>query len=149
MACPICLKPIRSFPIMLADGARVKKKSGKPKSSELETWLTRLKKGAHDAPASAKTLGFKAQVLNWLHDEPKVKIIIFSEWRGMLDILERVCQVEPWSYVRVDGQLSAEQRNKRLEEFRNEDCSILLATKKVGGVGLNLAHAARVAIMDP
>jgi SNF2 family DNA or RNA helicase len=150
MACPICLEPIRNFPKKLPNKVanRIKKK-GRPKTKP-ETWIDQLRKeGRSDVPASAKTIAFKAQVLNWLAADKNVKIIVFSEWRGMLDVLASVCQAEEWSYEKVDGSVTFDERDNRLEEFRTGNATILLATKRVGGVGLNLTEATRMIIMDP
>jgi len=150
MACPTCLVPIRQFPKPLPKEVvkRINKK-GRPKTKP-DTWIDLLRKeGSSDVPASIKTIAFKAQVLNWLADDQNVKIIVFSEWVGMLDVLAAVCQAEDWKFVKVDGSVSVDERNRRLDAFRTKNYTILLATKRVGGVGLNLTEATRMIIMDP
>ena len=57
----------------------------------------------------------------------------------MIRILGRVCQGEQWGYLEYSGKLSHEQREKALEEFKNNpEKNILLASLKCGGLGLNL-----------
>jgi SNF2 family DNA or RNA helicase len=150
MVCPKCSEPFTGYPRSLPqeDVNRIKRKA-KAKTKP-EIWIGRLKNGATYVPASIKTLAFKAQLLNWKKADPNVKIVAFSEWCGMLDILEAVCKAEGWGCVKINGTVEMQERHIRLHDFKSKkEISVLLATKKVGGLGLNLTEATRVAIMDP
>ncbi|KAK5007567.1 hypothetical protein LTR28_005124 [Elasticomyces elasticus] len=84
---------------------------------------------------SSKTVAVKSQVLNWLTEDPTTKIIIFTQ----IHILGR-----------YHGRLTHEERDKEIQEFgKNPEKSILLASLKAGGVGLNLTMASRVICIDP
>ena len=98
---------------------------------------------------SAKTQAFKAQVLNWFEENPSVKIIVYTQFVTMIEILAKVCEIEGWSYVRYFGGMSTEARASTVKKFGEEPINIFFATLTTGGVGLNLTMATRVLMMDP
>ncbi|KAK4959674.1 hypothetical protein LTR28_005145 [Elasticomyces elasticus] len=122
------------------------KKKGKKEKDVDKDWISM------NGPIlpSSKTVAVKSQVLNWLTEDPTVKIIIYTQFIPMLRILGRVCRTEGWEWCEYHGQLTHEERDKEIQEFgKNPKKSILLASLKAGGVGLNLTMASRVICIDP
>ncbi|CAN6806439.1 unnamed protein product [Brassica oleracea] len=78
------------------------------------------------------------------------KSIIFSQWTAFLDLLQIPLSRNNISFVRLDGTLNQQQREKVLKEF-SEDGSIMvmLMSLKAGGVGINLTAASNAFVMDP
>jgi len=92
--------------------------------------------------------------------EPGSKVLIFSQFLGFLDIIEKSFEINGIQYGRLDGKLSQKQRMKVLHDFRSETQkstpsqnsitgSVLLISMRAGGVGLNLVAARGVFIVDP
>ncbi|KAG0140819.1 hypothetical protein CROQUDRAFT_83943 [Cronartium quercuum f. sp. fusiforme G11] len=82
--------------------------------------------------------------------EPEFSAVIFSQFTGFLDFIEKVLTRDHFRYVRLDGKLSQKKRKDVLRDF-NEPADrgcILLCSLKVAGVGLNLVKANRVYMMD-
>jgi DNA excision repair protein ERCC-6 len=78
------------------------------------------------------------------------RVLLFSQSRVMLDILESYIIQQNYEYRRMDGTTAASSRTNLVEEFnRNNDIFIFLLTTKVGGLGLNLTGANKVIIFDP
>ncbi len=76
------------------------------------------------------------------------KILVFSQFTSMLDILENEIKKEKISYSRLDGQ--TKERQKIIDNFnQNKNIKIFLISLKAGGVGLNLTSADAVIIFDP
>jgi len=100
---------------------------------------------------SAKTLAAKVQILQWIQDDPSVKIICYSQFKPMLHILSRICLTEKWEFEKYNGSMSHDARDKAIENFGNpgKNVRILLASLKCGGLGLNLTMASRVITLDP
>jgi SNF2 family DNA or RNA helicase len=48
------------------------------------------------------------------------------------------------SFVRLDGRMSASQRNAVLEKWKAGIPSVFIISLKAGGIGLNLTEASRV-----
>lgn len=95
----------------------------------------------------------KMQVLKALIDLWKSqghKVLLFTQTRQMLDILERFVDKLNVTYLRMDGSTPIIHRHGLVERF-NTDLSldIFLLTTKVGGLGVNLTGANRVIIFDP
>lgn len=78
------------------------------------------------------------------------RVLIFSQSRIMLDVLEDFIKEQNYTYRRMDGSTSAASRSRLVNEFNNNDSIfIFLLTTKVGGLGLNLIGANKVIIFDP
>ncbi|CAG7723285.1 unnamed protein product [Allacma fusca] len=78
------------------------------------------------------------------------KVLLFSQSRQMLCILENFVRLQNYSYLRLDGSTTIGSRQPLIKKF-NEDPSIFIfiLTTKVGGLGVNLTGANRVIIFDP
>jgi len=78
------------------------------------------------------------------------KVIIFTQWRKMLDMIEQFTVTNGWKSARLDGNTNVASRQKLVDKF-NTDASYfcILMTTKTGGVGLNITGANRVLLYDP
>jgi non-specific serine/threonine protein kinase len=75
------------------------------------------------------------------------KIVIFSQWKTMLDILSEFIDIP---YVIYHGGMNMKEKNETLEKFKTcPDTRILLITLKCGGCGLNLNVANHAIIVEP
>ncbi len=78
------------------------------------------------------------------------KIIVFSQFVSMLNLIENELKAELISYEYLDGSTNIKQRQKSVENFQtNESCRVFLISIKAGGTGLNLTAADYVYLMDP
>ncbi len=79
---------------------------------------------------------------------PKHKILVFSQFLGMLDLVKRRLHNHHIPYVYLDGQ--TQDRQTLVESFQNNDTMrVFLMSLKAGGVGLNLTAAEYVFLIDP
>ncbi|KAJ2363961.1 DNA repair protein rhp26, partial [Coemansia sp. RSA 2610] len=78
------------------------------------------------------------------------KVLLFSQTRQMLDILERLVRALSLPYRRMDGATPVQRRAQLVDEF-NADKSVFvfLLTTRVGGLGVNLTGADRVILYSP
>ncbi|XP_061600997.1 DNA excision repair protein ERCC-6 [Cololabis saira] len=78
------------------------------------------------------------------------RILLFTQSRQMLHILEVFVRENNYSYMKMDGTTPIGSRQPLIARY-NEDKSIFifLLTTKVGGLGVNLTGANRVIIYDP
>nr|POF01115.1 chromatin remodeling factor mit1 [Quercus suber] len=87
---------------------------------------------------------------------PKLKerghrVLIFSQFLDMLDIVEDFLEGLQMPYQRLDGSIGTLQKQKRIDEFNAPDSPLFafLLSTRAGGVGINLATADTVIILDP
>lgn len=110
-----------------------------------------------DADASFRTLveaSSKLQLLSIML--PKLRerghrVLMFSQFLDNLDIVEDFLDGLGMLHRRLDGTISALEKQKRIDEFNAPDSpyfAFLLSTR-AGGVGINLATADTVIILDP
>ncbi|XP_072881772.1 DNA excision repair protein ERCC-6 [Hemitrygon akajei] len=78
------------------------------------------------------------------------RVLLFSQSRQMLDILELFVRNLGYTYFKMDGSTTIPSRQPLILKF-NENSSIFLflLTTRVGGLGINLTGANRVIIYDP
>ncbi|KAG0309336.1 hypothetical protein BGZ98_003451 [Dissophora globulifera] len=97
---------------------------------------------------SGKMVVVKALLQMW--QKEKHRVLLFSQTRTMLDILEKFIREEGYTYRRMDGTTPIQNRMGLVDEFNaRDDIYVFLLTTKVGGLGVNLTGADRVIIFDP
>ncbi len=77
------------------------------------------------------------------------KILIFSSFTKMLNILKQEIDQLNLNYSYLDGSLSEKQRQNEIEKFKKPETDLFLISLKAGGYGLNLTEADTVIIVDP
>ncbi|KAG0284696.1 hypothetical protein BGZ96_010963 [Linnemannia gamsii] len=101
-----------------------------------------------DYTKSGKMVVVKTLLEMW--QKGKHRVLLFSQTRTMLDILEKFIRREGYSYRRMDGTTPIQNRMGLVDEFNaRDDIYVFLLTTKVGGLGVNLTGADRVIIFDP
>jgi DNA repair protein RAD5 len=100
-------------------------------------------------PEAAPAIRIDAQA-NWKHssktlklleelravrtgEDPTAKIVIFSQWTSMLDLLEIPLKQEKFPFLRLDGSLTQKERETVLRKFdKDPEARILLVSLKAG-----------------
>jgi superfamily II DNA or RNA helicase len=87
-------------------------------------------------------------VLGELLEQPGTKVVVFSQWLRMHELLARRFQERGWEHVLFHGGVPGTKRKDLVDRFRDDArCRLFLSTD-AGGVGLNLQHASVVLNMD-
>lgn len=94
---------------------------------------------------SAK-LAFLMDMLSTLIEEGR-KILLFSSFASMLDLIEIELIERGISYVKLTGQ--TKDRTTPINQFQEGNTPVMLISLKAGGVGLNLTAADTVIHYDP
>jgi len=77
------------------------------------------------------------------------RVLIFSQFALVLDILESVLNSSRISFTRIDGSTKIDERQSLIDTFRDdESITAFLLTTKAGGTGINLMYANKVIIFD-
>ena len=78
------------------------------------------------------------------------RVLIFSQFVMMLDILEEYCQLRNYKVARIDGQTKGSERQQAIDAFsrKGSDYFIFLLSTRAGGLGINLATADVVILYD-
>lgn len=79
------------------------------------------------------------------------RVLIFSQFLDMLSIVEDFLDGMQMAYQRLDGQMGSLEKQKRIDQFNAPDSPLFafLLSTRAGGVGINLATADTVIILDP
>lgn len=79
------------------------------------------------------------------------KVLLFSQFTSMLDLLEESLKAEEIGFLRIDGQTPKARRLTLVNVFNHKDspAKVFLISLKAGGTGLNLTGADTVIHYDP
>ncbi|MDR1646606.1 MAG: DEAD/DEAH box helicase [Zoogloeaceae bacterium] len=75
------------------------------------------------------------------------RVLLFSQFTSMLDLIETVLDEASLCHVRLDG--ATRDREAPVAAFQNGEVPVFLISLKAGGVGLNLTAADTVIHYDP
>ncbi|KAF2759342.1 hypothetical protein EJ05DRAFT_451626 [Pseudovirgaria hyperparasitica] len=130
--CPMCRAELPAITSLVHPA-----KEEKPQQSNIDTENSSSKVEAllSILRASSKKMG--------------TKTVVFSQWTTFLDIVQAQLDEEGFNYTRIDGRMTATQRDSAMDELeKNEECTIMLASLGVCSVGLNLVAANQVVLAD-
>ena len=78
------------------------------------------------------------------------KILLFSGYTSMFEIIEKELKENNISYFKLTGSTKVDDRIRMVDEFNiNKDIKVFLISLKAGGTGLNLTGADMVIHYDP
>ncbi|KAI1278725.1 putative actin-dependent regulator protein [Halotydeus destructor] len=82
--------------------------------------------------------------------EKKERVLIFSQFTMILDILVEYLRIRGHEYCRLDGATKVSERLDLIDQFNKEDSNlfVFLLSTKAGGMGINLTSANQVIIHD-
>ncbi len=77
------------------------------------------------------------------------KILLFSQFVSMLEIIRQKLTEKELSFYMITGETPKEKRLNLVKKFNEDETSVFLISLKAGGVGLNLTGADVVIHYDP
>lgn len=87
-------------------------------------------------------------ILDEIMDDPDAKIILFSEWVKMLDLVSELLDKEGIEYTEHTGRVPQQKRRENIRRFKKDPACRVFLSSESGGVGLNLQNANVVINMD-
>jgi hypothetical protein len=100
------------------------------------------------APGYSSKLPELETLIDQLTAEEDRKIVLFSEWTTMLNLIEPLLGRRRLQYVRLDGSVPQKKRPELISRFqRDRNCNLFLSTN-AGATGLNLQAANTVINID-
>uniref|UniRef100_A0A915JJ26 Helicase C-terminal domain-containing protein n=1 Tax=Romanomermis culicivorax TaxID=13658 RepID=A0A915JJ26_ROMCU len=77
------------------------------------------------------------------------KVLLFSQFTMVLDIMEEYLKQRKHKYLRLDGQTPVVERQVLIDQFNtNSDLFVFLLSTKAGGLGINLTSANVIILHD-
>lgn len=78
------------------------------------------------------------------------KVLIFSQWTKVLDIMDYYFSEKGFEVCRIDGSVKLDDRKRQIENFNdtNSNCRIFLLSTRAGGLGINLTAADTCILYD-
>ncbi|MEN8246526.1 MAG: DEAD/DEAH box helicase, partial [Thermodesulfobacteriota bacterium] len=99
-------------------------------------------------PGYSSKLEELSLIIEQLLREEDRKILLFSEWTTMLNLIEPLLTERQVNYVRLDGSVPQKKRQGLVHEFqKNPECRLFVTTN-AGATGLNLQAANTVINVD-
>jgi len=85
---------------------------------------------------------------------PKMKadgerVLIFSQFTMMLDILQKYLKLRGFKFLRLDGQTPVQERGALIDQFNGDpEIFLFILSTRAGGLGINLTAANTVILHD-
>ena len=77
------------------------------------------------------------------------KVIVFSQWTTMLDLVEVALAADALPFRRLDGTMTLAARDSQLHDFKQDpSVVVLLLSLRAASLGLNLVVANHVVLLD-
>lgn len=136
--CPICRHPLSKSDLFMAPPLQSSSDESTPVDSS--------------RPMSSKVSTLLKFLLESRKQSPTMKSIVFSQFRKMLLFLEEPLKAAGFGILRLDGSMNAKKRSEVIKKFgaSGPDApTVLLASIKAAGVGINLTAASRVYLFEP
>ena len=87
-------------------------------------------------------------LLEEIFEDGRSKVVVFSQWLRMNELVGEMLTKRGWAYVHLHGGVPTRERKHLTRRLREDkDCRVFLSTD-AGGVGLNLQTASTVVNMD-
>ncbi len=81
-------------------------------------------------------------------EDPSAKVVVFSQWLRMHELIRRRLAERKWEHVLFHGGVPGPGRKALIDRFREDPACRLFLSTDAGGVGLNLQAASVVINMD-
>lgn len=133
--CPLCRHPLTESDLFICP----------PEASNAAN-------SGSSSTASSKVIALLKLLVASRDESPGRKSIVFSQFRKFLLLLEEPLKAAGFKILRLDGSMNAKKRCQVIKEFEipaPEGPTILLASLKASGAGINLTAASRVYLMEP
>ena len=100
------------------------------------------------APGYSSKLVELENLLDQIIEEEDRKIVLFSEWTTMLNLIEPRLKKRRLNFVRLDGSVPQKRRQGLISQFQKDPNCKFFITTNAGSVGLNLQAANTVINVD-
>jgi DNA repair protein RAD5 len=156
--CPVCSTEVADVDLICTKIESVEESSSKDTETEKDGFDARLiLQSALMGQCSSKMLAIIQEIENIWEKDPGSKVLIFSQYLGMFDLLQKEFSRLGFTTFRLDGKMSLSERRQTVKRFNSSRSIvndkgkgiILLASMKACGVGMNLTAASSVFIVDP
>lgn len=82
------------------------------------------------------------KMLHSIYQCTQEKVVVVSNWTSTLDLIQGLCKLKRYNYLRLDGSTPPKQRQDLVDRFNKDQgrqgSFVFLLSVKAGGVGLNL-----------
>lgn len=83
-----------------------------------------------------------------IFEDPDAKVVIFSQWIRMMELIQTMLKANKWGSVFLSGKVPSGKRGDLIKAFQTDhSCRVFLSTE-AGSTGLNLQNASIVINMD-
>ncbi|GJN89380.1 hypothetical protein Rhopal_002360-T1 [Rhodotorula paludigena] len=102
-------------------------------------------------PALSGKMAVLDRFLTKMRKETNDKIVLISNFTQTLDIFQKLCDAKRFGWLRLDGTMATNKRQKLVDQFNDPDSDkvVFLLSSKAGGCGINLIGANRLILFDP
>mmetsp|Transcript_33193 Transcript_33193/g.73381 ORF Transcript_33193/g.73381 Transcript_33193/m.73381 type:complete len:394 (+) Transcript_33193:661-1842(+) len=153
-SCPMCRQPIAVAQLIDLPAESSSQEANPAAGPAAAGSSTQAEVGKRSAKVSTLLQHLKENQLKSAQqpNQPPIKSVVFSQFTGMLNLVQAALMEEAIPFRRLDGSTPARMRAEALQEFARpsrDSPVVFLVSLKAGGVGLNLTAASECHLLDP
>ena len=88
------------------------------------------------------------EILEEALEDSTAKVVVFSEWVRMLELVKAHVAAKKIGFVEHTGQIPQKKRREHIRTFKEDPACRVMLSSESGGVGLNLQNANTVVNLD-
>lgn len=141
--CPLCREPLDEQKLYTQSEIREEEAPENPKQeAEDEAQEEKFE-------SSSKVDAIVDEFKKVREEDPKAKVVIFSQFVGFLQILSKAFDLQGVKTLMLDGAMTRKKKEQSLTLFKGSEFPVMLASLRAAGQGLNLQTASNVFLCDP
>ncbi|KAF9905887.1 DNA repair and recombination protein rad54b [Linnemannia zychae] len=151
LSCIIALRKLCNSPQLVLDSAEQEDEAdAKGLYSGITALIKQNSAECSDTLWIGGKLSFVDSLLQSLRENTTERVVLVSNFTQTLDILQDLCTLRQYKFLRLDGSTPAQKRQELVDKFNSPSCQqfVFLLSAKSGGVGLNLIGASRLIMFD-
>lgn len=148
MARLLAMRMISSHPLLLKMSADNFDDPFSAMGSEYASYLKSeglLKKIPRDTTKFVALIDHIEEILD---TDPAHKVVVFSFFKGMLNLIEEECEKKSWCSVRIDGDVSASNRDMAIKSFNHDPDTRVFLSSDAGAYGVSLGAGSHLINYD-
>ena len=155
---PWLIKPVEEEALVALEGERSRRPPKTVREKTDPAYWRQVEKeleAADSARYVSRLVGSSGKLVLLDKLLPKLKadghrVLLFSQFTKLLDLLEDFIDYRGWGYERIDGSVQGKERQASIDRFNDVDSKsfIFMLSTRAGGVGINLTAADTVVMFD-
>jgi SNF2 family DNA or RNA helicase len=144
----LAMRMLSSHPLLLRESGKNFDDPASAKGSEYASTLKAAGLLDNIPKYTTKFVALIDRIEEILDEDPSYKVVVFSFFKPMLTLIQGECHSKKWGLVRVDGDVSAADRDVAIQSFNNDPATRIFLSSDAGAYGISLGAGSHLICYD-